>query len=249
MTVADVVNQKTPIQMKLDRPLFTLLLFLLINSPAIAQKNIHARWGQMLTAYVTSAGQVDYAAWQNDAAQLETYLETLAQMPPQKNWPQAQQLAYWINAYNALTVQLILQHYPLKSIRDIQKPWDQEVFKTAEKAYTLNNIEHDILRKMGEPRIHFAINCASVSCPILQNKPFVGNQLEDQLEAATRRFLLDTTKNNFSSAPPQVSRIFLWFGKDFGSREERKIFLERFIEKNLPSEKLDYLDYDWSLNN
>jgi len=235
--------------MKLDRPLFTLLLFVLLNSPAIAQKNIHAPWGQMLTTYVTSDGRVNYAAWLDDTTQLEAYLETLAQMPPKKNWPKTQQLAYWINAYNALTVQLILQHYPLKSIRDIQKPWDQEVFKTAEKTHTLNNIEHDILRKMGEPRIHFAINCASVSCPILQNKPFVGNQLEDQLEAATRRFLSDTSKNNFGTTPPQVSRIFLWFGKDFGSREERKIFLEKYIEKKLPSEKLDYLDYDWRLNN
>ena len=101
---------------------------------------------------------------------------------------------------------------------------------------------------MEEPRIHFAINCASASCPKLQNKPFVGNQIYDQLEAATCAFLLDTTKNNFSASPPQVSRIFLWFGKDFGTRDARKLFFEKYLEKNLASSKLDYLDYDWRLN-
>lgn len=220
----------------------------MIYSGAMAQKNIHARWGQMLKAYVGPTGGVNYAAWKKESKKLGDYLETLAQMPPQQTWPKTQLLAYWINAYNALTIQLILKHYPLKSIRNLNKPWDQVVFRSGGKAYSLNNIEHNILRKMGEPRIHFAINCASASCPKLQRKPFVGNQIYDQLEAAACAFLLDETKNNFSTTPPQVSRIFLWFGKDFGTREERKLFFEKYLEKPLTSTKLDYLDYDWRLN-
>lgn len=234
--------------MKKIAPFISLCFLLLFCALGTAQKNQHARWEQLLSQYVSANGNVTYSEWQKNTQELNAYIETLAQLPPQNNWPKAQQMAYWINAYNALTVQLILQHYPLKSIKDLNKPWDQVVFKTRERDYSLNTIEHEILRKMGDPRIHFAINCASRSCPKLQTKAYVGNLLNDQLEAATKAFLLDTTKNNFTSNPPQVSRIFLWFGKDFGSRQERKAFLEKYIGKPLSSEKLDYLDYDWALN-
>ena len=232
----------------MNRILFYTFSIFMIYAGAMAQKNIHARWGQMLKAYVAPTGQVNYAAWQKESKKLDAYIDTLAEMPPRETWPKTQQLAYWINAYNALTIQLILKHYPLKSIRDLNKPWDQVVFESGGNAYSLNNIEHNILRKMEEPRIHFAINCASASCPKLQNKPFVGNQIYDQLEAVTCAFLLDKTKNKFTTTPPKVSRIFLWFGKDFGTREERKLFFEKYLEKPLTSQKLDYLDYDWRLN-
>ena len=233
---------------KMNQILFFSFSFFFLFGQAVAQKNIHAPWGQMLKAYVAPSGKVNYAEWKNESKKLGEYINTLAQMPPQKTWPKTQQLAYWINAYNALTIQLILKHYPLKSIKDLNKPWDKVVFESGGNTYSLNNIEHNVLRKMEEPRIHFAINCASASCPKLQNKPFVGNQIYDQLEAATCAFLLDTTKNNFSASPPQVSRIFLWFGKDFGTRDARKLFFEKYLEKTLASSKLDYLDYDWRLN-
>lgn len=234
--------------MKTFLSFFTLYFFILFCLSGFSQKNIHMRWGQMLGKYVSDSGKVNYLAWQNESAELDAYLEGLANMPPRENWPLPQKLAYWINAYNALTIQLILKNYPIRSIRDIKKPWSRIVFKTNDKSYSLHFIEHEILRKLGEPRIHFAINCASISCPKLQNKPFVGNQLTDQLEAATSSFILDETKNNFNYEIPKVSRIFLWFGKDFGTKLERKAFLEKYSGKNLHSEKLDYLDYEWGLN-
>ena len=120
------------------------------------------RWGQMLGKYVSDSGKVNYLAWQNESAELDAYLEGLANMPPRENWPLPQKLAYWINAYNALTIQLILKNYPIGSIRDIKKPWSRIVFKTNDKSYSLHFIEHEILRKLGEPRIHFAIIFHSV---------------------------------------------------------------------------------------
>ncbi len=103
---------------------------------------------------------------------LNAYIQTLASTPLLESDSKNAKLAYWINAYNALTVQLILKHYPLKSIKEIKQPWDTTCFSIGEKSYTLGDIEHKILRKMDEPRIHFAINCASASCPTLGIRPF-----------------------------------------------------------------------------
>ena len=169
-------------------------------------------------------------------------------MPPLEMASKAAKLAYWINAYNALTIQLILENYPLQSIRDLDDPWDTNCFKSKDQSYTLGAIEHQILRKMDEARIHFAINCASASCPKLKNEAYQEKQLEAQLTEATRDFLMDTTKNKLSEERLQLSRIFLWFGNDFGSKAERLEFISQYSGLNLNRPKIDYLTYDWSLN-
>ena len=147
-----------------------------------------------------------------------------------------------------MTVQLVLKNYPLESIKDIKDPWEIKCFNTQEKSYTLGEIEHEILRKMEEPRIHFAINCASQSCPNLWNKAFQEKQLEAQLVCVTESFLKDKSKNEIYPTRLKLSRIFLWFGKDFGSKEERLEFIQRYSGVRLSNPKIDYLPYDWSLN-
>jgi hypothetical protein len=147
-----------------------------------------------------------------------------------------------------LTVQLILENYPLKSIKEIKSPWDTPCFSTGGKEYSLGDIEHKILRKMDEPRIHFAINCASASCPNLLNRAFQEKQLESQLVEVTESFLKDPTKNKINSDQLELSKIFLWFGKDFGSKAERLSFIEVYSGVRLDRPKIDYLSYDWSLN-
>ncbi|MDC1365318.1 DUF547 domain-containing protein [Algibacter sp.] len=117
---------------------------------------------------------------------------------PNDSCTKEDKLAYWINAYNVLTVDLILRHYPIKSIKDIKKPWDQRYWKLGDKWYNLNEIEHQILRKMNKPRIHFAIVCASFSCPKLQNKAFEPANLYTQLSNATKSFLSDSKRNSIS---------------------------------------------------
>lgn len=231
-------------------PMKNLVFFLLILSAfqLTAQKNKHFRWNQMLQKYVNENGQVDYSNWLADKDNLDAYIHTLEKLPPLEISSKEAVLAYWINAYNALTVQLILKHYPLKSIKEVNDPWDTVVFEVNEQKYTLGNIEHDILRKLNEPRIHFAINCASASCPKLRNTAFKEKQLEAQLNQVTRDFLLDSTKNKLLPNQLQLSRIFLWFGKDFGSKSERLEFIKTHSGILLDNPKIDYLPYDWSLN-
>jgi len=218
----------------------TLLLLFLFCLRVEAQKNIHHRWNTQLQKYVSETGAVDYNSWQEDQEDLNAYLQTLAQFPPDEATSKNHKLAYWINAYNALTVQLILENYPLKSIKEIKSPWDTPCFSTGGKEYSL--------RKIGEPRIHFAINCASASCPNLLNRAFQEKQLESQLVEVTESFLKDLTKNKINSDQLELSKIFLWFGKDFGSKAERLSFIEAYSGVRLDRPKIDYLSYDWSLN-
>ena len=225
------------------------LLFILFTTFVFSQKNIHHRWDGMLKKFVSPSGQVNYKEWVKEQENIENYLFTLAQFPPTERTSAAAQLAYWINAYNALTVQLILKHYPVKSIKDIDNPWDTACFTVKGKEYTLGAIEHELLRKMGEPRIHFAINCASVSCPKLLNEAYLEKKMELQLTEATRSFLKDTSKNVITQKQLKLSRIFLWFGKDFGSKSERLNFIAKAVGLPLESPKIEYLPYDWNLNN
>ena len=229
------------------KPTFYLLLAFLSFS-LNAQKNIHHRWDRMLQEYVDESGQVNYKSWYQNQDNLDAYIKTLSNLPPHESDSKNSKLAYWINAYNALTVQLVLKNYPLESIKDIKDPWEIKCFNTQEKSYTLGEIEHEILRKMEEPRIHFAINCASQSCPNLWNKAFQEKQLEAQLVCVTESFLKDKNKNEIYPTQLKLSRIFLWFGKDFGSKEERLEFIQRYSGVRLSNPKINYLPYDWSLN-
>jgi len=159
-------------------------------------------------------------------------------------------LAYWINAYNALTIDLILKNYPVKSIKDIKNPWDQKLWQFGDTWQDLNTIEHKILRPMKEPRIHFAIVCASISCPKLQNKAFTASTLETQLTQATKEFLNDPTKNELTKDAVQLSRIFKWFKKDFEITGSLIQFLNQYTDFEISeSAKANYKDYNWNLNN
>ena len=229
-----------------------LLLFasVLLALPLNAQrtKGRDALWATQLQQYVDSNGKVNYAAWKKKSKLLDDYIQVLQEQPPHDQWSKAEQLAYWINAYNALTVQLILKYYPLNSIQDIRKPWEQIVFRVKEQNYTLNAIEHQVLRKMDEPRIHFAINCASASCPKLAQKPYTAINLEAELQAVTQAFLCDPEKNILTEEKVQLSKIFLWFAEDFGSKKERLEWLSKQTGLELTQARVRYLKYDWSLN-
>lgn len=220
----------------------------LIGFISFGQKNIHHRWNKQLKTYVSESGKVDYNAWKKDQKNLNAYIETLSDFPPREGASKNYKLAYWINAYNSLTIKLILENYPVKSIKEIKSPWNNRCFKIEDKDYSLGDIEHKILRKMNEPRIHFAINCASVSCPKLLNSAFQEKQLETQLIQATRSFLMDSSKNILNKNKLKLSKIFFWFKKDFGSKKERLDFIKKYSDLEYNKPVIDYLDYDWSLN-
>jgi Protein of unknown function, DUF547 len=226
------------------------------KQPAIT----HGEWTTLLQKHVNDKGLVNYKGFIADSASLNSYLQLLSDHAPADNWSREEKLAYWINAYNAFTVKLITQYYPLKSIKDIgpaaqvifvNTPWDKKFFSIGGKSMTLNTIEHKILRKkFAEPRIHFAVNCASISCPKLLNTAYEAASLDAQLTAQAQSFLADTDKNQVSADNPKLSSIFKWFNGDFKKTGLSKLaFINQYAPVKInDNANLDYLDYNWNLN-
>ena len=215
----------------------------------------HDLWDDILNRYVEADGNVKYGELLNNQIELDEYLSRLSQNPPGKNWNIHEQLAYWINAYNAFTVKLILNHYPLESIKDISSglpminsPWDIKFFKIGGVDFDLNTIEHQILRKLDEPRIHFAINCASYSCPVLRKEAYTAEQLETQLEHQTSVFINNPNKNKINQKETYISKIFDWFSSDFDSLGGDNALLKKYHSEFNDKNDIQYMDYDWSLN-
>jgi hypothetical protein len=209
----------------------------------------HGLFNELLQKHVSAQGNVDYKGFELDKAILKSYIKSLGEDTPADSWTKEDKLAYWINAYNALTIDLILRNPKVNSVKDIKNPWNQRLWKLGDDLYDLNQIEHKILRKMQEPRIHFAIVCASVSCPKLQNQAFVGSNIDSQLNRATKEFLNDTTKNVLTKNNLKLSKIFDWFSKDFKHNGTLIDFLNNYSDIKISQKaSISYIDYDWNLN-
>jgi hypothetical protein len=209
----------------------------------------HTTWNALLQKHVSDQGNVNYKALKIDRKILTNYIRSLAENTPKETWTKEDKLAYWINAYNALTVDLILRNYPIKSIKDIDDRWELRLWKLGEKWYNLEDIEHEILRKMNEPRIHFAIVCASFSCPKLLNKAYTASNLDAQLTQATKDFLSDSKRNSISKDHLELSKIFQWFSKDFKQNGSLIDFLNQYSDIEISQNaKKRYKDCNWDLN-
>ena len=252
----------------------------LLSAPALALDHSHKAWDDLLKKRVRyvqegTASRVDYTGLMNDRAALKAVLDSYQKVTRAEfdGWTKPQQQAFLINAYNAFTVEKILTRYPnLKSIKDFGtvfgNPWKDKFFTLFGQPAYLDLIEHEILRKEGaydEPRVHVAVVCASVGCPMLRSDAFVAERLEAQLEDAMRRFMSDRSRNRFDPATGklEVSRIFDWYGKDFekghkGFTSVKATFAryadqlaatpgERALVREQKAE-VTFLDYDWGLN-
>lgn len=212
----------------------------------------HQLWNELLKTYVSNNGNVNYSSFKTDHKKLLDYIYVLNLAKSNEafqSFSKEEKLAYWINAYNAMTIDLILRHYPIESIKEIKDPWEQRLWKLGEKWYNLNDIEHQILRKMDEPRIHFAIVCASYSCPKLQNEAFTSSNLDAQLTKVTKNFLHDYEKNNISENNLELSKIFQWFAKDFKQNGSLINFLNQYSDIKISDKaKKSFKDYNWDLN-
>ncbi len=214
-----------------------------------AETDPHGQWDALLQKHVTPSGEVNYSGFKKDIDLLQEYLSALSKNTPHENAAKEEKLVYYINLYNAATVKMILDHYPVNSIKDIKNPWDKKWIKVGNKLTSLGAIEHKILRKLNDPRIHFAINCASYSCPKLQNRAFVKKKLETQLNEATRAFVNDQTKNRISSSSVELSQIFKWFKSDFTTDGNLVDFINQYLAIAInPGVKVRFIKYDWSLN-
>lgn len=220
----------------------------------------HQLWTQLLTMYVRDDGNVNYQGFVQDKAKLQRYLDTLSQNPPDTTtWSEAEQLAYWINAYNAFTVKLIVDNYPLESITELHPTlhvpgvntvWHKKFFRIGNQKSSLDEIEHQILRKQfNEPRIHFAINCASKSCPPLRPEAYEAGKLEEQLQEQARSFINNPKYNQIETNRAEVSKIFSWFSGDFTRQGSLQEYLNKYSTVQLKADAaVAYKDYDWSLN-
>ncbi len=226
----------------------------------------HDSWDSLLQKYVDEDGMVNYQDWQNnetDRALLQTYLESLSQANPNAKSDEKAKLAYWINAYNALTVEGILRVYPTTSIRNHTARligyniWKNLYLYSGSSKINLDSIEHQVLRKMNEPRIHFAIVCASIGCPRLLNRAYTADDLEDQLTANATDFFSrsQNLKIDTKDSILYLSSIMSWFGSDFGDSTTKQVqtiapYMSKeakaFVAKGNFSVR--YLDYDWDLN-
>lgn len=255
-----------------------LMLSTVYSTVSFAQETIHKPWQALLTKHVKPinnghSSQVDYAGIKTERAQLKAYLTALGTIDKTafSQWSAPKQLAFLINAYNAWTVDFILTAYPdLTSIKDLgsffSSPWSKKFISLLGETRSLDNIEHELIRgdnKYGDPRIHFAVNCASIGCPALREEAYSAEKLEQQLTEQTVRFLTDTSRNRFNERNMELSSIFKWYGDDFtlgfrGSNSLPAFILLYHEALNLtPAQQAllmskdmdtDFLNYDWALN-
>ncbi len=253
-------------------------LWLLVYAAPVHAEIDHQAWTALLQEHVRvidggQATQVDYQGMNDDRAALRAYLDALAAVSREdfEQWAQDEQLAFLINAYNAWTVELILTEYPdIDSIRDIGgwfgSPWGQDIVELFGERYTLDNVEHDMIRgwnRYNNPLIHFAVNCASIGCPALRNEAYTGEQLAAQLDEQTRLFLADRSRNRIEDGRARVSEIFRWYPEDFeqgwmGYQRVGEFLADYASALGATAEQADalrsgdmairYLDYDWALN-
>ena len=228
-----------------------LLLITIFTLQVKAQTEI---FNNLLQKHVSNQGLVDYEAFKKDLPKLKKYISYLEDTSPNNSWSENKQKAFWINAYNAYTIVLILHEYPLKSIMDIKKDgktaWKIPFAKVGGETYTLDYIEHEILRKkLFDPKIHVGVNCASTSCPKLGNVAFTEKNVEAELTKLMKAFVNDATRNKISKNKIQISEIFNWFNADFTKNGSLINYLNKYSETKINTNaKISYLKYDWSLN-
>lgn len=217
----------------------------LVTLPALS----HQIWDELLQKYVSSTGKVNYAGMKKEKVKLQQYLDLLAANPVQNSWSRNKKMAYWINAYNAFTVKLIVDHYPVSSITKIHsgKPWSKKWIKLGSETYSLDQIENEILRpRYKDARIHFAVNCAAKSCPPLLNKAWTAENLEANFEKQARNFINNSNYNKIGEKKVQISKIFEWYAGDFDNIIN---YLNKYAQITIKSNaKVTYLEYDWALN-
>jgi hypothetical protein len=209
----------------------------------------HALFDALLQKAVSSSGKVNYGIIKSSSAGLDAYIRELSNQTPDGSWSRNSAMAYWINAYNAFTLKLVADNYPINSIKDLHNgnPWIVKWIKLGDKTYSLDQIENEILRpRYGDARIHFAVNCAAKSCPPLHNRAFTENNLNSTLDRLTRNFINNKNYNTISSNQLKVSQIFNWYAKDFGTLTD---FINRYTNNTVNANAaIEYKEYNWALN-
>ncbi len=229
-----------------------------VLASASAQTVDHRPFNQILRGHVTSDGWVDYASLKRNQRALDAYLDTLDKADLDK-LDRDERLAFWINAYNAATLRLILDHYPLKSIMDIPEAdrWKARRWHLSGKVYTLDEIENQQIRPVfREPRIHFALNCASVGCPPLRREAYTGAKLEQQLTEQARAVHADPRFLKLTEDAVHLTKLYEWYADDFKQKDKQLLAYPAQFSPTLSARlkqtdqppAIHYIEYDWTLN-
>ena len=220
------------------------------NSTEESELVNHKLWDEVLLDNVSESGIVNYKGISN-SNKFKKYLDQLSDSNPfGSNWTRSDQISFWLNAYNAFTVKLIIDNRVKLSIKEIANPWGLDFIEINNELMSLGQIEHDILRMQKEPRVHFAIVCASKSCPMLLNHAYQSDQLDLQLASQTKLFINDINKNNLNRKELSLSKIFKWFRSDFTSKNDLIYFINIYSNVDIsPDANISFKKYDWNLNN
>lgn len=225
-----------------------MFVFFTINS--YGQNFDYSTYNLFLAKYVSGKGNVNYDKIITNKAELNAIIIQFEKTQPTEKWLKNEKMAYFINVYNAYTIKVVIDNYPVKSIKDINGVWNKKIITSGKSKISLSDVENKILRKLDDPRIHFAINCASYSCPNLVNAAFIPATLNKQLDTTTKSFINDKSKNIIVTNEIKISKIFYWYSADFKSNNKSVInFINKYSNTKInASAKTSYLDYSWSLN-
>ncbi len=229
------------VEKKTEKPVETTKVVEVVGKPD------HGAFNSLLKSYVSN-GNVNYKGFKSSQTKLGAYISDLTSNAPASDWSRNEKLAYWMNLYNAATINLILDNYPLKSIMDLDggKPWDVKRVTVDGQNYSLNDIEHKIIRpRFKDARIHFAVNCAAKSCPPISNTAFTGSNVNSELDRITKAFI-NSSANQIAGSSMSISKIFEWYAEDFGDIKE---YINKYSSTKVSSDAaVSYIDYDWALN-
>jgi hypothetical protein len=236
------------------KKLILLLTLFTAGFTMASERPDHSILDRLLNEFVSSSGKVNYKGMKRKIDTLDKYLIDLRNIAPASDWSKNEKKAYYINAYNAYTLKFVLVKYPVSSVKDIsfsgKDVWNTRLVKLGAKTYTLQQVENDLLRRMGDARIHFAINCASYSCPRLWNHAYTAENVSGRMTKLTKEYINNEMHNIITPKKIKVSKIFEWYAEDFVKDGQTLIdYLNKYSDVKIESDaKIEYLPYNWSLN-
>lgn len=240
--------------MKMNRLFFTLILIFTFQLSMASERADHSKWNDLLQKHVSSTGTVDYKGFMDDIEEFDEYLIELREKAPMKDWSKNEKKAFYINAYNAYTIKFIITKYPVNSPKDVKFSgktiWEFRMVQIGPQKYNLQQVEDNILRRMGDPRIHFAINCGAKSCPKLLNEAYTADKINSQLTKVTKAFVQNKSHNILKPKKVIISKIFEWYADDFKENGGSVIkFLNEYGNVTIEEDaKIEYKEYNWDLN-
>jgi len=229
---------------------FNAFILFLIFSNCFSQTIDFKEYDNFLKKHVSTKGVVDYDKVLKNIKDLENITKMFSKISPNDSWTESEYKAFWINLYNANIIKLLAENYPIKSINYITGAFKNKTIDFDGVKISLDFIEHDVIRSLGDPRVHFALYSTANSSPVLKKTAYNSDSVEKDLGIATSNFLHDTNKNKITITVSRLSPVFKWYAEDFGNKEKLRKFINTHMNRAVITDKtvISYLEYDWNLH-